>query len=93
MGPEKTEEKDLMCAILTARNLLQEEIFSAEAHSLKELVEAAVKAGSDLTLANLAGANLVGVDLSDADLSGANLLGANLNGANLNGTNLEGVKR
>jgi len=59
-----------MCAILSVKNLLQEEIFSAEAHSLKELIETAVLRGSDLTLANLLGANLNGANLNGTHLEG-----------------------
>jgi hypothetical protein len=55
-----------------------------------------VKAGANLTGANLAdsnlaGANLTGANLADSNLAGANLTGANLAGANLTGANLAGA--
>ena len=46
-------------------------LYSGEHASLKEAVEAAVKAGANLAGANLAGANLRGANLRDANLCGA----------------------
>ena len=53
-------------------------IFVGEHKSLKEAVEAEVKAGADLR-----GADMFGADLRGADLGGANLRGADLRGADL----------
>ena len=74
-----------------------EVLYSGEHASLKEAVEAAVKAGADLRCANLAGAdlrcaNLAGADLRCANLAGADLRDANLCGANLRGANLRDAK-
>jgi hypothetical protein len=81
-------------------------VLSAEASSLKELLQNAVKdsanlygadlrganlRGANLYGANLYGANLGGADLGGADLGGANLGGADLGGANLGGANLGGA--
>ena len=49
----------------------------------KKELEAAVKAGADLSGANLRGADLRGANISRADLRGANLSGADLSGATL----------
>jgi hypothetical protein len=75
--------------------------FEGEFGSLRQCVEAAVKAGvdcfnADFSDANLAGvnlsrANLAGVDLSGADLSRADLCGADLCGAILYGAYLYGA--
>jgi hypothetical protein len=53
-----------------------EVLYSGEHASLKEAVEAVVKAGADLTGADLADANLRGANLCDANLRGADLGGA-----------------
>ncbi|HET9280346.1 MAG TPA: pentapeptide repeat-containing protein [Candidatus Angelobacter sp.] len=76
-------------------------IYADEAESLVALVSAAVKAGANLSSANLRradlyGANLrradlYGADLRSADLYGADLYGANLYGANLRSANLSGA--
>jgi hypothetical protein len=63
-------------------------IFSLETESMKLCVEAAWKAGANLSRANLSGADLSRANLSGANLSGANLSGANLSGANLSRANL-----
>ena len=63
-------------------------LFSCEANSIKEAVEAAVKSGADLRYANLVDADLRGADLRDAKLLDANLGFANLVGANLVGAKL-----
>ena len=52
------------------------------------VVKWAIKAGANLTRADLTGANLTGANLSWANLSGANLTRANLSWANLSGANL-----
>ena len=78
-------------------------LFSHECdgNTIKITVEAAAKAGANLTHANLAGAylagaylagaNLAGANLTHANLAGAYLAGANLAGANLAGANLDGA--
>ena len=53
-----------------------EVLYSGEHASLKEAVEAAVKAGANLCGANLCGANLCGARLTGARLTGARLTGA-----------------
>ncbi|WP_456322188.1 pentapeptide repeat-containing protein [Hydrogenimonas sp.] len=73
-------------------------IYEAEARSIKELVESAVKGwvnlkcadlrDANLAYVNLDGANLIGADLRGADLIDANLIDANLIDANLRGANL-----
>ncbi len=68
-------------------------IFSFETESMKLCVEAAFRAGTNLSRANLSGvdlyrANLSGANLSGADLSRANLSRANLSEADLYGANL-----
>ena len=68
-----------------------EVLYSGEHASLKEAVEAAVKAGADLCGANLCGADLGGADLGGANLGGADLGGADLCGANLRGADLGGA--
>ena len=65
-----------------------EVIFEGDFESLKQCVEAAVKARANLGGANLGDANLGGANLGDAYLGGANLGGANLGGANLGDANL-----
>jgi hypothetical protein len=62
-------------------------IYEGDFATMRECVEAAVKA-----CANLSGANLSRADLYGADLSGANLSGANLSRANLSGADLYGAK-
>jgi len=61
------------------------------ATTMKEAVEAAVKAGANLYGADLTGANLTGANLYGANLYGANLYGANLTNANLAGADLYGA--
>ncbi len=63
-------------------------LFTAEADSMKDLVEKAIKSRANLYGANLYGANLYGANLYGANLTGANLYGANLTGANLYEANL-----
>lgn len=53
-------------------------LYSGKHANVKEVVEAAVKAGADLTDAYLAGAGLTGAYLTGADLTGADLANANL---------------
>jgi uncharacterized protein YjbI with pentapeptide repeats len=65
--------------------------YEAEDNTLRQTIEAAVKARANLSGANLSGANLYGADLSGANLSRANLSGANLSGANLSGADLSGA--
>ena len=60
-------------------------------NTIKITLEAAVKAGANLTGAYLSGANLRLANLRLADLSGANLTGANLTGADLTGADLAGA--
>ncbi|WP_202844746.1 pentapeptide repeat-containing protein [Luteimonas saliphila] len=55
---------------------------------LGRAVREAVKAGANLSNANLSDANLRGANLSNANLSDANLSNANLSDANLRGANL-----
>jgi len=65
-------------------------------------VKCAVKAGinlsdanmryANLTGANMSGANLSDANMSDADMSGTNLRYANMRYANLTGANMSGVK-
>jgi hypothetical protein len=64
--------------------------------AMRDALEAASKAGANLSDAylsgaNLSDANLIGANLSDANLRGANLSDANLRGANLIGANLIGA--
>jgi len=65
-------------------------LYSAEA-DIKELLMSAIKAGVNLSRADLHGANLRGADLRGADLREADLREANLRGANLHGANLRGA--
>jgi hypothetical protein len=65
-------------------------LFSMECESIKLCVEAAVRAGCDLSGANLSDADLSGVNLFGCDLSRANLSDAYLSGANLFGCDLFG---
>jgi hypothetical protein len=63
-------------------------LYTAEAETLKNAAEQAIKTGAnltkaDLTEADLAGANLTGANLSEADLTRANLTMADLTEANL----------
>lgn len=59
---------------LTIKGIAGDEpIHNGEAESLKELVESAVKAGVDLSLADLRGVDLSFLDLSNAKLNGADL--------------------
>ena len=58
--------------------------------SLRDTLESAVRAGTNLYGANLYGANLDGANLDGANLDGADLRGANLDGADLDGANLYG---
>ncbi len=66
-------------------------IYEGEAGSFSALVQAAVRARTDLSGANLIGASLSHADLSGADLSGSSLSGANLSGAYLYGANMPGA--
>jgi len=67
-------------------------IYTAEsAATVHEAVLAAIKAGANLSRADLYGANLYGANLYGANLYGANLSGANLYGANLTRANLYGA--
>jgi hypothetical protein len=63
-------------------------LFSAPAKTIKELVEAAVKAKANLSYANLNSADLSYANLSSANLSWANLNYATLNSADLSSANL-----
>lgn len=53
-------------------------LFSADVESLRAALEAAVKAGANLSRADLRGANLRGADLRGANLDGADLGGAKI---------------
>jgi hypothetical protein len=66
-------------------------VFSCEASTMKEAVEAAVREKAHLSCANLSDAYLGGAYLSGANLYGAYLRGANLSGANLYGAYLSGA--
>jgi hypothetical protein len=81
-------------------------IYTTEGESFPEVVQKAIRDGSNLSRANLSGADLSGANLSGANLSraylsranlsrahlsGADLSGANLSGANLSGANLSGA--
>jgi hypothetical protein len=66
-------------------------IFENDAQTMRETVEAAVKAGADLRGADLSGAYLSGADLRGADLSGADLSGAYLSDADLRRADLRGA--
>ena len=78
-----------------------EVLFSGEYASLKDAVVAAVKAGADLSSADLGSAHLRGAYLGSANLRGAYLRGAylssaylgsaDLRGANLRGADLRGA--
>ena len=63
-------------------------LFRAEAGTIREAVEAAVKAGADLSHADLRGADLSLADLRGAYLSHADLRGADLSHADLRGADL-----
>ncbi len=67
-------------------------LFTAQVETVREAVEAAVKAGAYLADAYLADAYLAGAYLTGANLAGANLAGANLARANLARANLTGAK-
>jgi len=83
--------------MITIRSIYGEDLYVADtATMMREAVEAAVRAGVDLSRANLRGANLRdtnlhGVDLRRANLGGAHLSGANLHGADLSGADLSGA--
>ena len=66
-------------------------LYTAQVESVREAVEAAVRAGANLTYADLAGASRTGACLTGAHLEGAALAGANLAGADLTGAHLEGA--
>jgi len=66
-------------------------IFECEAESFGIAVELAIKAGANLSGANLSRANLSGADLSGANLSGADLSRADLSGADLSFTCIFGL--
>ena len=63
-------------------------LFEGEFDSYRSAVEAAVRAGTNLTDAYLREANLIGADLTGANLIDAYLMGANLTDANLTRANL-----
>ena len=63
-------------------------IYQDEAESFKALILSAIKAGADLSGADLWSANLRSADLRSANLSGADLWDANLRSADLQGANL-----
>jgi len=65
-----------------------EALFSLETEDLKLCVEAAIKNGADLSLANLSEADLSEADLSLANLSEADLSRANLSEADLSEADL-----
>jgi len=65
--------------------------FTAKAETERGALEIAVKAGANLSNADLFRANLYGADLYRANLSNADLYGANLSRANLYGANLDGA--
>jgi uncharacterized protein YjbI with pentapeptide repeats len=65
-------------------------LFALECGSMKLCVEAAVKAGSNLSYSDLRGSDLSGSNLSGSDLSYSDLRGSNLSGSNLRGSNLIG---
>jgi hypothetical protein len=66
-------------------------LYSGGGESLRDVVDAAARAGANLDGANLAGANLDGASLAGANLAGANLDGASLAGAYLAGASLAGA--
>ena len=66
-------------------------IFSVEAVSMREAVEAALAAGCNLIGADLIGADLTGADLAGCDLRDCNLTGCNLTYADLSGCDLSGA--
>jgi uncharacterized protein YjbI with pentapeptide repeats len=70
------------------KRITGEVLWTGEAASLRDAVIAAVKAGADLSDADLARANLAGAYLRDADLARANLAGAYLRDADLADANL-----
>ena len=55
------------------KNRTGEIIYTDDAATMRETVEAAVKADADLARADLADADLAGANLAGADLAGANL--------------------
>jgi hypothetical protein len=63
-------------------------IYEAEAATILELLNLAVKDSVNLYRANLNGANLNRANLDGASLDGASLNGANLDGASLNGATI-----
>ena len=70
------------------KNRAGEIIYTDDAATMRETVEAAVKARANLAGANLAGAYLAGAYLAGANLAGADLARAYLAGADLAGANL-----
>ena len=56
-------------------------LWEGPASTIKDAIHAALKAGANLSRADLSGADLSRADLSGANLSGANLFRANLSGA------------
>jgi len=66
-------------------------LYSLECESLRECVEAAVRAGANLALAYLNGADLADADLANANLADADLANANLAGAYLTRAYLVGA--
>jgi len=63
-------------------------IYEDDAPTMKETVEAAVKAGSDLRGSDLHGSDLHGSDLHGSNLRGSNLCFADLHGSNLRSSDL-----
>ena len=63
-------------------------IYQDEAESFKALILSAIKAGANLSGADLWSANLRSADLWSANLRSADLRSANLSGADLSGANL-----
>jgi hypothetical protein len=72
----------MLISILRRRT--DEVLYSCDHGSLKEALEAAVKAKASLRHADLAGADLAGASLRHADLAGADLRHASLAGARIN---------
>ena len=65
-----------------------EVLYSCEALSISAAVQQAIRAGIDLTGADLRGADLTGGDLRGADLRGAALRGSDLTDCDLRGADL-----
>ena len=63
-------------------------LYEAEVGTIRELVEAAVTANTDLRYSNLSGSNLSGSNLSSSNLRGSNLRGSNLRCSDLSYSDL-----